>query len=338
LANRPAWTGNSNGYITSTVQLPATASGQSVQFRWIHGSDSNTAVLGWSIDSIQIANSFNCAPVATLKSRADFDGDGKTDVSVYRNGIWYLQQSTAGFGALQWGTAGDAVVSSKWDSDNKEDFAVFRPSAADNVPDWWVLPTNGTPFGLAWGTTGDIPVENDYDGDGRVDAAVFRPSNNNWYIFNSGGGVTIYNFGLAGDVPLSLYYDSDNKADIAVYRNGVWWIQKSTGGTETIAWGAAGNIPVAADYNNDNIDDVAIYEPNTGIWRIRLSGAAGGTRVYAWGQTGDVPVPGDYNGDGADEIAIYRNGIWYINSGVGGLTLVQFGLAADTPIPRSYLP
>jgi uncharacterized delta-60 repeat protein len=40
---------------------------------------------------------------------ADYDGDGKADVAVFRpsTGTWYLLQTTAGFGAVQWGMAGD---------------------------------------------------------------------------------------------------------------------------------------------------------------------------------------------------------------------------------------
>jgi hypothetical protein len=40
---------------------------------------------------------------------ADYDGDGKADIAVFRpsTGTWYLLQTTAGFGAVQWGVATD---------------------------------------------------------------------------------------------------------------------------------------------------------------------------------------------------------------------------------------
>lgn len=64
LANRNAWNGNSSGYITSIIRLPASANGQNVQLKWRFGADDNTtgsgASPGWRVDSIQIAGSYTC--------------------------------------------------------------------------------------------------------------------------------------------------------------------------------------------------------------------------------------------------------------------------------------
>ncbi len=42
LGGRPAWSGNSGGYVTTTAHMPASASGQTIQLRWRRGSDTST--------------------------------------------------------------------------------------------------------------------------------------------------------------------------------------------------------------------------------------------------------------------------------------------------------
>ncbi len=69
LGTRQAWTGNSNGYITTRVLLPASAQGKTVKFKWRFGEDLNTAVVGWNIDSVELVSNYSCSIVPPPKSR-----------------------------------------------------------------------------------------------------------------------------------------------------------------------------------------------------------------------------------------------------------------------------
>jgi len=70
-------------------------------------------------------------PVVIHHGFADFDGDGKADLSTFRpsTGIWYLNRSTAGFTAMQWGIATDIITPADFDGDDKTDLAVWRRPA-----------------------------------------------------------------------------------------------------------------------------------------------------------------------------------------------------------------
>ncbi len=59
---------------------------------------------------------------------ADFDGDGKTDISVFRpsNGFWYVMKSSGGYSSIQWGQKDDVLVPGDYDGDGKTDVAVYR--------------------------------------------------------------------------------------------------------------------------------------------------------------------------------------------------------------------
>lgn len=76
IAGRMAWTGNSGGYITSTVSLPPAASGQNVQLRWRFASDISVSSIGWRIDTISISPS-----LPGLATQASFGGPIGTAVS-----------------------------------------------------------------------------------------------------------------------------------------------------------------------------------------------------------------------------------------------------------------
>ncbi len=64
LTNRACWSGDSGGYVTTIVNLPAGAAGQTVQLRWRCATDTGNAYgsVGWWIDSVAItdAGTYDC--------------------------------------------------------------------------------------------------------------------------------------------------------------------------------------------------------------------------------------------------------------------------------------
>ncbi len=314
------------------------------------GASASIQNIGSGANNTVVTEAFDLPLQCTKRKRADFDGDGKSDISVFRpsEGNWYLNRSTAGFGVVKWGISTDKIVPADYDGDGKTDFAVFRPTADGSQPDFYVLNSSNSTFtGVSWGNPNDIPVVADYDGDGKADITIVRPTTGNflWYILKSSNGQTQVSFNLSflpsTAQPVGGDVDGDGKGDlIAVnfeFGEYYWYSVTSTttGGFARFAFGTAGDKIALGDYNGDGIDDLAVYRPSNGTWYIKNSS---GNSSIQFGISSDIPVPADYDGDGKTDIAIYRNGTWWINQSTAGLTVTQFGLSNDIPIPIGYLP
>ena len=266
----------------------------------------------------------------------DFDGDGKTDISIFRPAPgewWYLKSSNGQNYAAQFGASTDQLAPGDFTGDGKADIAFWRPSTGF----WFVLRSEDSSFySFPFGATGDVPVQADYDADGKTDPAVFRPSSATWFIQNSSGGTTIQGFGQNGDVPVPADYDGDGKADIAIYRpsNGQWWLNRSTAGVIAAAFGVSTDTPAQGDYTGDGKADIAFWRPSTGEWFILRSNDFS-FYSFPFGTTGDVPVQGDYDSDGKFDAAVFRpsGSTWFIQRSTAGTLIQGFGQSGDVPVP-----
>jgi hypothetical protein len=297
---------------------------------------------GWSID-ITAGGTYG----AKRFTSGDFDGDGETDVAVFRSSDrnWYYRESPtyANRAYPSFGDAGDILVPADYDGDRKTDFAVFRPSTGR----WYIVQsTNNTLRQVAWGTNGDKPVPADYDGDGQTDLAVWRSGV--WYILQSTNSATrVVSWGNAGDVPLRGHFEGTDGADFAVFRpsDNNWYIlNNAASSSRVVNLGTTGDTPAPADYDGDGKTDVAVFRGSSADWFIFQS-TTSTTVGQHWGAAGDTPTPGDYDGDSRADIAVWRSstGSWYIlNSGTpagaAALRSDNWGQPGDLPIPTTYLP
>jgi hypothetical protein len=215
---------------------------------------------------------------ADVPVTGDWDGDGITDIGVFRpsTGRWYLDlsgdQQWSGCGAdgcFYYGTTADTAVAGDWNNDGFSEIGVFRPSTG-----WWYLDFNGDnewsgcTFDkcIYFGTANDKPVAGDWNNSGYSKIGVFRPSTGMWYLDLNG--------------------------------NGQW---DGCGTDRCIYFGMNGDLPVVGDWNGDGSYEVGTFRPTTGYWYLDLNGngqwdGCGVDGCYYFGTGADLPVVGIGNG------------------------------------------
>lgn len=251
---------------------------------------------------------------------ADFDGDGKTDVAIWREApagsaaFYILQSSDSTVRVDVFGqTDDDPSVVADYTGDGKADPAVYRAGVNSGDQSYWFYrassgPNSGNIVYNPWGLDSDYPAPGDYDGDGKADFMVQRgggPQGVYWLLSNETGAISTYYFGTPFDFIVPGDYDGDGKTDIAVIQtsggNINWFVRKSSAPTDSPyfgSWGlAATDSTVQGDYDGDGKTDLAVWRPDndpTQNYFYVLSSASGSLIQTEWGSNGDTPVA-NYN-------------------------------------------
>ncbi len=236
-----------------------------------------------------------------------------------------------------------------YDTDNKADFTIFRPT--NNA--WYIAKSAGgvtiTQFGI---NTEDYITPGDFDGDGKGDIAVWRDTTGIWYYLKSSDNSFVaYQFGLTGDEPVARDYDGDGKTDYAVVRRTggamIWYSQNSTTGFKATQFGLSTDFTACGDYDGDGKFDLSVQRPttNNGQAIFYVLGSTAGFSATPWGLSNDIVVPGDYDGDGKTDYAIVREGatpsanlVWvYLKSTTNTAVFISFGItSSDLTVQNDY--
>ena len=320
---------------------------------------------------------FSATPVqATDNSfKLDFNGDGRSDIAMYREGsrspdiapqpsLWYfLNTHTGQVTGTQWGRSLDVPAPADYDGDGKTDVGIYRwwDFATGDTNEWWVSKSgSGDHQVILSYEPGYQKFNRNYIGDARAEIGQLYQVDVSqipgqtcflsvYFVADLLGNAirkTVGDTCNSIPVPVPGDYNNDGRSEIAVFDNQtykVWLPPYNSGFTPPdIVQPLDVDIAVPGDYEGDGKTDFAGVKTVDGrlLWRIKQSSTSNMIEVD-FGMAGDIPVSADYDGDGWTDIAVYRpsDGSWWIwNTSTAIVSSFYFGLPTDTPLAMPVIP
>jgi hypothetical protein len=258
----PAW---QSGFLIATVGVYRPTTGQ-----WLLRT-SNTA--GNSNFTFTFGGQPGDQPVA-----GDWNGDGRTDLGVFRDGTFLR-----------------GVITTS--TDCPRCFTVTTVEPLDQLP---------------FGQAGDRPIAGDWNGDGIDDIGVYRSSTSTFIlrvpqksiVFPCHGCppetlttfTTVTNqFGSVGDLPVTGDWDGDGRESIGVFHDGVFQVTNDffeTNGSST--FGFIGDLPLTGDWTGIGRRRLGLFHPSTAAMSLETKLGEGPDINFTFGSAGDLPVAGHW--------------------------------------------
>jgi subtilisin-like proprotein convertase family protein len=272
------------------------------------------------------ANAFGSGTL-DIPFQGDLDGDGKTDLILYRPSTsqWFVQDSSGGFAEYTFGTPGDIPIVGDFDGVGHDELGVYRPSTGQ-----WFVAGHASVVATFGGPT-DLPlVLRNYYGTGQDVLAVFRPSTGTWFVAGQASGIP---FGGVGDIPVPLFNYYGNGRDVlAVFRPSTsqWFVAGQGNG---ISFGGVGDVPVVADFDGIGRDEIGVYRPSTGQWFV----AGHGSPIATFGGSADIPLeaPYLYRVAGLSTTGIPASSLYAFDFAASAVALATSSSSSSTPASTS---
>jgi hypothetical protein len=233
----------------------------------LNGSDEAAVFAGTRFTYNTVATSANCAAVPVT---GDWNGNGRTDVGVYRHGAasgrFRERMPDGHVVAVQYGLPGDTPLIGDWNGDGRSEVGSWRPLGHS----FWLRMPKGASKTIPFGTSRDVAVTGDWDGDKTTDVGVWRPATATFLLRLGDGSVTSRQFGRTGGIPVTGNWDGGRRYEVGVFNPtaAVFSLRMSDGTVVKRQLGVAGDLPVTGDWNGNGVTDIGVWSPSNATFSL----------------------------------------------------------------------